>query len=122
MATIDLTNDSDKDICWSRGDTAARVFTIGGANPLDISGSTFLMAVNTEKDPTDVTNQLFSVAGTFVTDGTDGQVQFAPTPATWADTLTLPTNVFYEIQETKGGGAIETLIKGKVKVFQDLNK
>ena len=38
MAATDKTTDSSKDVCWSRGDTAPRVFTIGGG--ANISGST----------------------------------------------------------------------------------
>lgn len=126
MAAIDQTKNSEKDICWARGDTDARVFTIqdSSGNALDISSSTFRMVVNTDRDPT-VANpgtELFDVAGTFVTDGTDGQIQFAPTPASWADALTLPTNVFYDIEETNGGGAIATLIKGRVRIEQDIAK
>lgn len=121
MANIDQTSNSDKDICWARGDTAPRVFTIGGG--IDISTSTWRMVVSTQKNPTDSADVLFDVAGTFPNGGTDGQVQFSPSPASWADGLaSLPTNVFYEIEETKSGGAIETLIKGKVKVEQDISK
>jgi hypothetical protein len=84
------------------------------------------MHVNTLKNPTVASpgTVLFTAVGSFVTDGTNGQVQFAPTPATWADSLddSLPTSVFYDIEETKAGGAIETLIKGKVIVIQDIAK
>ena len=49
-------------------------------------------------------------------------MQFAPTPATWADALELPTTAFYDIEETDAGGAVETLLKGKVKIEQDIAK
>jgi hypothetical protein len=126
MAAIDQTGNTVKDICWARGDTKPRIFTIKSSAgvALDISGSTFRMVVNTDKNPDTGTpgTVLFTAAGSFVTDGTDGQVQFAPTPATWADSLTLPTSVFYDIEETDGGGAIDTLIKGKVVIVQDIAK
>jgi hypothetical protein len=121
MAQTDKTGDPTKDICWSRGDTAPRAFTIGGG--IDISSSTWRMVVNTDKDPNtgEPGTVLFDVAGTFVTDGTDGQVQFAPTPATWADgLLEYPARVFYEIEETKTGGAIDTLIKGIVIINEQI--
>lgn len=120
MAGIDKTGDATKNICWARGDTSPRVFTIGGG--IDISTSTFRLVVSTEKNPTGSVGVLFDVAGSFVTDGTDGQVQFSPSPATWADALNLPTKAFYEIEETKAGGAIETLIKGTVEILQDIAK
>jgi hypothetical protein len=127
MAAIDQTGNSDKEICWARGDTKPRVFTIrdSAGVALDISGSTFKMTVNTDKDPSVAVpgTELFSVAGTFVTDGTNGQVQFAPTPVGWADGLpSLPTTVFYDIEETDGATAVDTLIKGKVKIIQDVSK
>lgn len=129
MAAIDQTKNTAKDICWARGDTKARVFTIkdSAGAVIDISSSTFRMVVNTLKDPTVATpgTVLFTAVGAFVTDGTDGQIQFAPTPASWADALSvsgLPTSVFYDIEETDGGGAIDTLIKGKVLVLQDIAK
>ncbi len=129
MAAIDQTKNTDKDICWARGDTKPRVFTIkdSAGVALDVSGSTFRMVVNTEKNPTVAApgTELFDVAGVFVTDGTDGKVQFAPTPASWADALSvsgLPTSVFYDIEETDGGGAVDTLIKGKVSVLEDIAK
>ena len=125
MAAIDKTDDSTKDICWARGDTKPRVFTIkSGGVAIDISGSTFRMAVNTEKDPSAAApgTVLFTVAGAFVTDGTDGKIQFAPAPATWADALELPLTAFYDIEETDGASAIETLIKGNVQIVQDIAK
>lgn len=125
MAAIDLTGDSAKDICWARGDTKPRVFTMkSGGVALDVSASTFRMVVNTDKNPSVATpgTVLFTAVGAFVTDGTDGQVQFAPTPAAWADALTLPGQAFYDIEETDGGGAIDTLIKGKVIIVQDIAK
>lgn len=126
MAAIDKTSDSTKNICWARGDTKPRVFTIrdSAGAALDISGSTFRMVVNTDKDPSVAApgTILFTAVGAFVTDGTDGQVQFAPTPASWADSLTLPGTAFYDIEETDGGGAIDTLIKGKVLIIQDIAK
>jgi len=127
MAAIDQTGNVDKEVCWARGDTKPRVFTIkdSAGVALDISGSTFKMTVNTDKDPSVATpgTVLFTVAGTFVTDGLDGQIQFAPDVATWADGLpSLPTTVFYDIEETDGVAAIDTLIKGKVKIIQDVSK
>ena len=80
------------------------------------------MVVNTDKDP-DATNpgtELFDVAGTFVTDGSDGQVQFRPSPATWADGLSeYPFRAFYEIEQTTGAD-VDTLIKGVVIINQQI--
>lgn len=129
MALLDKTKDKDFDICWARGDTKPRVFTVqdSAGTTVDVSGSTFRMRVNTEKNPTIASpgTILFTATGAFVTDGTDGRIEFAPTPSTWADALSvsgLPTKVFYDIEETDGNGDIETLIKGVVKIEEDIAK
>ena len=126
MAGIDKTGDATKDICWARGDTKPRVFTKTDANgaAIDVSASTFRMTVNTDKNPSVASpgTVLFTAVGVFVTDGTDGQVQFAPTGIAVFDSLTLPTTAYYDIEETDGVGAIETLIKGRVLIEQDTSK
>ena len=85
----------------------------------NVSTSTFALTVNSEKDPADATNQQFTVAGSFVTNGFDGQVQFEPTTT---DTDIAPGKYFYDIQETTAGGQKDTLIKGVCRIIQDITK
>ena len=126
MAAIDKTQDTEFDICWARGDTKPRVFAIQNSSGavIDVSGSTFVMRVNTLLDPTPAIPGivLFTATGAFVVDGIDGRVQFAPTPVSWADALVLPDVAFYDIEETDGNGDIDTLIKAKVLILQDIKK
>lgn len=121
MAAIDQTSNTDFDLCWARGDDDPKIFTINDAsgNPLDISTWTLSMAVNTDKDPPDTANEIFQVAGVFVTDGTDGQVSFTP-PANSLDSVTAPGSAFYDINRVTPSK--KTLVKGKVKFVMDVDK
>jgi hypothetical protein len=121
MAAIDQTKEEAFDICWARGDDDPKTFTIRDAagNPIAISTWTLSMAVNTDRDPADTANEIFRVAGVFVTDGTDGQVSFAP-PASSLDAVTAPGTAFYDVQRITPSK--KTLVKGKVKFVQDIDK
>lgn len=121
MAAIDQTKNTDFDICWARGDNDPRVFTIrdSSGNPVDISTWTLSMAVNLDQNPPDTADEIFSVAGVFVTDGTDGQVSFTP-PAGSLDAVTAPGQAFYDINRLTP--SIKTLVKGKVIFIMDIDK
>lgn len=120
MAAIDKTKDADKVICWGRGDSSAKGFIIQDSNSvaIDITGFTFKLTVNSEKDPVDQVNEQFSVTGT-LTDATNGKVAFAPTTM---DTDITPGTYFYDIEQTDTGGRISTLIVAKVLIVQDITK
>ena len=120
MAGIDQTADSTYTICWARGDDDPRDFTLSDANgPIDISTWTMSMAVNTDKNPTNTTNEIFSVVGTFVTDGTDGQIRFTP-PANTLDNVTAPGKAFYDINRLTPSK--KTILKGTVEFVMDVDK
>ena len=121
MAAIDQTKNEDFDICWARGDNDERTFTVRDSNkqPLDISGWTMSMAVNLDKDPADVTNEIFRVDGVFVTDGTNGQIMFTP-PANSLDNVAAPGSAFYDINRVTPNK--KTLVKGKVIFVMDVDK
>lgn len=121
MAAIDQTKNESFDICWARGDDDARVFTIrdSSGSPVDISTWTLSMAVNLQINPTDVTDEIFQVAGVFVTDGTDGQISFTP-PANSLDSVTAPGQAFYDINRLTPSK--KTLVKGKVEFVMDVDK
>jgi hypothetical protein len=117
---IDQTKNTDKEICWGRGDSDAKGFIVQDENgvAVDISGFSFKMTVNSEKDPTDQTNEQFTITGVIGV-AANGEVSFAPTTV---DTDITPTIYFYDIEQTDGSGAIKTLIKGKCKIIQDITK
>lgn len=121
MAAIDQTKTEAFDLCWARGDDDPKTFTIkdSAGVALDISLWTLSMAVNLDKDPADVTNEIFQVVGAFVTDGTDGQISFTP-PAASLDAVTAPGSAFYDIQRITPSK--KTLVKGKVLFIMDVDK
>ena len=116
---IDQTKDATKLICWARGDSDARGFIVqnDAGVAIDITGFTFRLTVNTEKDPAPGT-ELFTVVGS-ITDAPAGQVAFAPTSGQTDQT---PGTYFYDIEQTDVGGLISTLIKGKCQILQDISK
>ena len=122
MAEIDQTGkDTAFEICWARGDDDPKTFTIvdGSGAAIDISAWTVSMAVNTDKDPANTTNEIFRVVGVFVTDGTDGKISFTP-PAASLDSVTAPGSAFYDIQRITPSK--KTLIKSKVSFIMDIDK
>jgi hypothetical protein len=122
MAAIDQTkNEESFGLCWARGDNDARIFTIkdSAGSVVNISTWTLSMAVNAEKDPTDTVNEIFSVAGVFVTDGTDGKISFTP-PATTLDNVSAGQKAFYDINRLTP--SIKTLVKGPVTFIMDVDK
>ena len=95
-------------------------FTICSAGVvIDVSTWTFNMAVNTEKDPSDTVNEIFEVGHAFVTDGTDGQIQFTP-PANSLDNVAAPSKAFYDINRLTPSK--KTLVKGIVEFVMDVDK
>lgn len=121
MAAIDQTKAEVFEICWARGDDDPKTFIIRDAAgvAIDISSWTLSMAVNTEKDPADTVNEIFVVAGAFVTDGTDGQISFTP-PANSLDAVTAPGKAFYDINRITPSK--KTLVKGTVLFIMDIDK
>ncbi len=121
MVEIVQINNAAKTICWARGDTDPKSFLItgGGGVAEDISGWAFILTVNSQKDPTDISAQLFSITGVFQTDGTDGLVVFTPAID---DTDIDPRTYYYDIERRISGANIKTLVKATVLIVQDISK
>lgn len=119
MAAIDKTKDATKTICWARGDSDARGFIVQTAAGVvvDITGFTFRLTVNTEKNPAPGT-ELFTVTGV-ITDAVNGKVGFAPSAV---QTNQTPGTYFYDVEQTDASSLISTLIKGKCQIIQDISK
>ena len=102
-----------------RGDTAADQFTIKrDREVVDITDCTFKLTVNSEKDPTDASAQLFTVDGV-VTSGIAGEVEFSPTSLQADQT---PGDYYFDVQMTDGNGAKLTVVKGRYRFKQDITK
>jgi hypothetical protein len=102
-----------------RGDTKRLTFTVKDAAGavVDISAWTsFLLTIDPAKNPTDNSNNLGQLTGSFTTDGTDGKVYFVPT-GTIAD-----GNYFYDAQALDSAGEKCTFVEGKYKLTQDITK
>lgn len=86
--------------------------------PVDITGYSFTMSVNTLEAPPNIGTQLFSLAGV-ITSASGGLVEFAPS-ALQADQT--PGTYYYDIQMTDAGGRIQTLCVGTYTFTQDITK
>lgn len=120
--------ENDLEICRFRGDTKAvkRVITQDGSpSVVDISLFSFLMTVNTVKNP-DIGvspvlgQQLFQIVGT-ITDGPNGKFEFEYTASPNPAELDFG-GYFYDMQMTDGAGIIRTIAKGKYTIKQDITK
>jgi hypothetical protein len=125
LCDTDLAGDC---IARKRGDTAPdKIFVTDpedpAQGPLDITGFSFRMTVNTEQDPEPVGPpiigvELVSIAGT-ITNPTGGEVEF-PWSAGEADQV--PEDYFYDIQQTDTTGRILTIAKERYQFQQDVTK
>jgi hypothetical protein len=116
------------DICRKRGDTYAQTFQflVDGTGH-DITGDTLELAVNSEENPTDTTNQLFLMTTSggspelVILGSADGTFTVAPN-ATNADQT--PATYYYDLQwtDTVGTGEKRTIMRGKWIVVQDITK
>ena len=116
-------------IARKRGDTAPDKITVldpeaaVAGTPLDVTGFSFQLTVNTEEDPDPVGPpivgvELVTIAGTLI-DAPNGVIEFPWSP-TEADQT--PDEYFYDIQQTDTAGKILTIAKEQYIFQQDLTK
>lgn len=110
-----------KEIVRLRGDTSADVIVERDATtglPRDVTGFTYLLTVNSLKNPPDDTTQVTQIVGT-LSDPTNGVVHF-----TWSSNAAdqAPGTYWYDIQRTDTLGRITTLAKNKYIFRQDITK
>jgi len=117
---IDQTKNSDKEICWGRGDSDAKGFIIQDdlGVAVNITGFTFKLTVNTKKDPADQVDEQFSITGVIGV-AADGTVSFAPTTV---NTDISPGKYYYDIEQTDASSRLKTIIKGVCLIIQDITK
>jgi hypothetical protein len=105
-----------------RGDTAEITLAFVEAEDTDtaydLTGLTLTITANTERNPTDATNEQWSVAMTLVS-ASGGTAKFTLN-ATQANMT--PGTYYFDVESVDGGGLIKTLYKGSFIVLQDINK
>jgi hypothetical protein len=111
------------DIEMTRGDSYPLTLTVKSKStglPIDLTGYAFLLTVNSEKDPTDITHQIFQVIGIVDIDqvANKGKVAFTPTSA---NTVTVG-KFYYDIQWTVGSIIRSWNEKKKFTIKQDITK
>jgi hypothetical protein len=108
-------------ITYYRGDTYPIELTITdvSGNPVDLSGVTFKMTVNSDKTPVDDSTKLFQVNGVLDYLPTTGKVYFTPTAL---NTALSPGKYYYDIQMLSPNGNIRTLVKDEFRITQDITK
>lgn len=103
-----------------RGDTSADSFTVtikASGTPVNLTGCTFKLTVNTDANPVDSSHQVYQIVGS-ITDIANGVVEFAPNDAQ-AD----HTGVFYyDIEMIDSSGVRRTLVKDTYNYIQDITK
>lgn len=112
-------------IARKRGDTAPDKIFVKDPDdptlPLDITGFSYILTVNTEQDPdpaVPIGTQLVSIAGT-ITDAINGVVEFLWTPG---DADQAVDDYFYDIQQMDVSGKLLTIAKNQYKFQQDITK
>jgi Rieske Fe-S protein len=104
----------------TRGDTIPDVFTVttvGTGEATNLTGCTFVLTLNTLKNPVDTTTQLYQLAGTW-DNPSSGKVSFTPTLAQ-VDRVGM---FYYDVQMTDSFGQVVTLVKGVYSFSQDITK
>ncbi len=114
-------------IARKRGDTAPdKIFVTDPENndaPLDVTGFSFRLTVNTEQDPDPVGppiigSEIAAIAGT-ITNGPGGEVEF---PWSAGDADQVAEDYFYDIEQTDTAGRILTIAKERYQFQQDVSK
>lgn len=113
-------------LCRKRGDTAPDKINVldpdNTTDPLDITGYSYTMTVNTERDPDPgppvIGTEVVQISGT-ITDPGNGEVEFF-----WSalNANQSPETYWYDIQQTDASGRIKTIAKNKYIIFQDITK
>lgn len=109
----------DTNISRYRGDTYSDKFTITNTDgsPMDITGFSFKMTLNSNPYPTDNSTQLYQLIGS-ITDAVNGVVEFSPT-ALQANNV---GKFRYDVQMTDDLGVIKTIQLGCYTYLQNITK
>jgi len=106
---------------YKRGDDFPSQFQIveeDGTTPIDITGWTFELTVDPNRNPPDASSNLFSVFGV-IADALNGLVNFSPTVA---NTDEVPRKYWYDIQQIDAASRRRTIVKDRFVIEQDITK
>ena len=115
---------TDYEIVYYRGDKYPKVITLRDGSqvskpPLNITGYSFKMSLDTREKPDDETTQVWQIDATLDADPTTGKAYFAITDV---ETDITPATYYYDIQMTTPSGDIRTIAKGIFKITMDITK
>lgn len=107
-------------ITFFRGDSYPILVTLrdkSTGQPLNLTGATLILTVDTLVDPPDATTKIFALTGTLSATPADGTVSFTPTSA---NTATVG-QYWYDVQLAQGG-TVRTVVKNRFTITQDITK
>ena len=108
------------DITRKRGDTYADELIVKSKTtglPINITGYTFLLTVDSRQSPDDETTKVYQLTGVII-DAAAGRVGFAPS-STQANRV---GGFFFDVQMTDGSNRVRTIEGGKYRYVQDITK
>ena len=105
----------------TKGDTYPEEFILRDASqtPIDVTGFTFVLTVDTREEPDDATTNQFQLTGV-LEDAPNGRISFQPSQPN-ADLLD-PGTYFYDIQQTDGASNIRTISKGQYIILPQITQ
>lgn len=109
------------EIIMYRGDSYPLSFTIKDKDSgaaIDLTAGALVMTVNTERDPTDASNELFQLIGV-MSDPASGVVEFTPTELHTDQSV---GKYYYDIEYTDAAGNVRTIVKSTFAITQDITK
>lgn len=108
------------EITRHRGDTYADEITIKNkktSKPIDITGYTFILTVDSKRDPIGASTRKYSITGAIV-NPTMGKVEFTPTE----EQANLVGTFYYDIQMIDNMGRKRTIALDRYTYLQDITK
>jgi len=123
MAATTVGTPTECNIEKRRGDTKdvqVRLTSDGAA--IDVNGYTARLTIDTRKEPTDTSTQVFQTTATLNSPATDGILRFDFALFASASPEISPGSYYYDVEVTDAGGEIFTPLIGKFVVKQDISK
>lgn len=102
-----------------RGDTwPIRMTVLEDDQPMDITGCSFTLTVDSKKSPTDDATNLFQLTGTIEGDPVDGIVIFEPSE----NDVDRVGKFYYDLQVEDTSSKKRTIAKNRFTLVQDITK